>query len=85
MCLCVCVSVLACVYLFACAVCACVDMFKDIGRLMVWVLREYNEVDPIILSGKSFSIVPLLVCFSGECPCLCLTLVGVVLKVEDFS
>lgn len=22
----------------------------DLARLMVWVLREYNEVDPIILS-----------------------------------
>ncbi|KAM7452620.1 GDP-L-fucose synthase [Porites harrisoni] len=23
---------------------------KDVARLMIWVLREYNEVDPIILS-----------------------------------
>lgn len=22
----------------------------DLARLMIWVLREYNEVDPIILS-----------------------------------
>lgn len=24
----------------------------DLGRLMVWVMREYQEVDPIILSGE---------------------------------
>ena len=24
----------------------------DLARLMIWVLREYNEIDPIILSGK---------------------------------
>jgi nucleoside-diphosphate-sugar epimerase len=23
----------------------------DLGRLFVWVLREYPEIDPIILSG----------------------------------
>lgn len=26
----------------------------DLARLFVWVLREYNEVEPIILSGKHF-------------------------------
>jgi GDP-L-fucose synthase len=25
---------------------------KDLARLFVWVLRHYNDVDPIILSGK---------------------------------
>ena len=25
----------------------------DLARLFIWVLREYQEVDPIILSGKS--------------------------------
>ena len=24
----------------------------DLARLFLWVLREYNEVDPIILSGE---------------------------------
>lgn len=24
----------------------------DLARLFLWVLREYNEVEPIILSGK---------------------------------
>lgn len=24
---------------------------EDLGRLMIWVLREYPEIDPIILSG----------------------------------
>ena len=23
----------------------------DLARLMIWVLREYNDIDPIILSG----------------------------------
>lgn len=26
----------------------------DLARLFLWVLREYNEVEPIILSGKHF-------------------------------
>lgn len=25
---------------------------RDLARLMIWVLREYQEIDPIILSGK---------------------------------
>jgi nucleoside-diphosphate-sugar epimerase len=25
----------------------------DLARLMIWVLREYQEIDPIILSGKT--------------------------------
>ena len=25
---------------------------RDLARLMIWVLRNYNEIDPIILSGK---------------------------------
>lgn len=25
----------------------------DLAKLFVWVLREYNEIDPIILSGKN--------------------------------
>lgn len=25
---------------------------QDVGRLIVWVLREYEEIDPIILSGE---------------------------------
>ena len=24
----------------------------DLARLMVWVLREYTEVEPVILSGE---------------------------------
>lgn len=24
----------------------------DLAKLFLWVLRNYNEVDPIILSGK---------------------------------
>jgi len=24
----------------------------DLARLFIWVLREYPEIDPIILSGK---------------------------------
>lgn len=26
---------------------------QDLARLFLWVLREYDEVEPIILSGKS--------------------------------
>lgn len=26
----------------------------DLAKLFVWVLREYNSVEPIILSGKHF-------------------------------
>lgn len=25
----------------------------DLAKLFVWTLREYNEIDPIILSGAS--------------------------------
>ena len=25
---------------------------QDLARLFIWVLRNYHEVDPIILSGK---------------------------------
>lgn len=25
---------------------------QDLARLFLWVLREYDEVEPIILSGK---------------------------------
>ena len=25
---------------------------RDLARLMIWVLRDYNEVEPIILSGR---------------------------------
>lgn len=25
---------------------------EDLGRLMIWALREYPEIDPIILSGS---------------------------------
>lgn len=27
-----------------------VQYFQDLARLMIWVLREYNEPSPIILS-----------------------------------
>lgn len=29
---------------------------KDLAKLFVWVLRNYNSVEPIILSGKYKSI-----------------------------
>lgn len=25
---------------------------RDLARLILWVVREYDEIDPIILSGK---------------------------------
>ena len=28
---------------------------QDLGRLIIWVLREYEEIDPIILSGEHSS------------------------------
>lgn len=31
---------------------------QDLGRLIIWVLREYDEIDPIILSGE-YSAHPL--------------------------
>uniref|UniRef100_A0A8K9Y417 GDP-L-fucose synthase n=1 Tax=Oncorhynchus mykiss TaxID=8022 RepID=A0A8K9Y417_ONCMY len=34
----------------------------DVARLFLWVLREYDEIDPIILSGES-NIVCVCVCF----------------------
>ena len=34
---------------------------RDLARLMIWVLREYQEIDPIILSGK-FMFTCLSVC-----------------------
>lgn len=32
---------------------------QDLGRLIVWVLREYKEIEPIILSGE-YKAVPIL-------------------------
>jgi len=29
-----------------------VVFFQDLGRLIIWVLREYKEIEPIILSGE---------------------------------
>uniref|UniRef100_A0A4W5KNY6 GDP-L-fucose synthase n=1 Tax=Hucho hucho TaxID=62062 RepID=A0A4W5KNY6_9TELE len=44
----------------------------DVARLFLWVLREYDEIDPIILSGESNMVV---VCVGGwsvnECVCVC--------------
>ena len=28
---------------------------RDIAKLFLWIMREYNEVEPIILSGKQHS------------------------------
>ena len=27
---------------------------RDLAKLFIWVLREYDEIDPVILSGKVF-------------------------------
>ncbi len=27
---------------------------RDLGKLFIWALREYHEIDPIILSGMIF-------------------------------
>jgi GDP-L-fucose synthase len=27
---------------------------RDLAKLFIWTLREYEEIDPIILSGKVF-------------------------------
>uniref|UniRef100_A0A667YY94 NAD-dependent epimerase/dehydratase domain-containing protein n=1 Tax=Myripristis murdjan TaxID=586833 RepID=A0A667YY94_9TELE len=43
---------------------------QDLGRLIVWVLREYDEIDPIILSGE-YSV---LLCSFIACICLCVLL-----------
>ena len=29
---------------------------RDLGKLFIWALREYQEIDPIILSGELFLI-----------------------------
>ena len=29
----------------------------DLARLFIWVLRYYDEVDPIILSGKRLQLI----------------------------
>jgi GDP-L-fucose synthase len=26
---------------------------KDLAKLMIWAVRDYDEIDPIILSGKN--------------------------------
>lgn len=48
---------------------------EDLGRLIIWVLREYEEVDPIILSvdekdeiniGKAAELVSKAMDFKGE-------------------
>ena len=26
---------------------------RDLAKLFIWTLREYDEIDPVILSGKS--------------------------------
>uniref|UniRef100_A0A671UWU4 GDP-L-fucose synthase n=1 Tax=Sparus aurata TaxID=8175 RepID=A0A671UWU4_SPAAU len=31
--------------------------YQDVGRLLVWVLREYEEIEPIILSGEYSAVV----------------------------
>lgn len=28
-------------------------LLKDLARLFVWVIRNYEEIDPIILSGET--------------------------------
>lgn len=30
---------------------------QDLGRLIVWVLREYEEIAPIILSGEYSAVL----------------------------
>jgi hypothetical protein len=48
----------------------------DLAKLFIWVLREYNSVDPIILSGECLwprkvnAIVCVCMCFH-EFMCLC--------------
>lgn len=29
---------------------------RDLAKLFIWTLREYEEIDPIILSGKFFRV-----------------------------
>lgn len=29
---------------------------RDLAKLFIWTLREYEEIDPIILSGKCSSV-----------------------------
>uniref|UniRef100_A0A674C3F3 GDP-L-fucose synthase n=1 Tax=Salmo trutta TaxID=8032 RepID=A0A674C3F3_SALTR len=38
----------------------------DVARLFLWVLREYDEIDPIILSGESN-----MVCVGDQSMCVC--------------
>jgi len=33
---------------------------RDLGRLMIWVMREYKEIEPIILSGQSITVGKLV-------------------------
>lgn len=30
---------------------------RDLAKLFIWTLREYEEIDPIILSGKVISAI----------------------------
>lgn len=32
---------------------------QDLGRLIIWVLREYQEIEPIILSGEYRAVLTL--------------------------
>ena len=50
--------------------------YQDVGRLLVWVLREYDEIEPIILSGEYSAVptpLPALLCPSVNlCDCVIL-------------
>lgn len=41
-----------------CASCINISVHsQDLGRLIIWVLREYEEIDPIILSGEYSAVL----------------------------
>ncbi len=46
----------------------------DLGRLMIWVLRHYDEVDPIILSGFFFIFYMISIFLSKESIFICFIL-----------
>ena len=43
----------------------------DIAKLFVWQLREYNEIEPVILSGINPNLVSVVVILSVFFFCLC--------------
>lgn len=49
----------------------------DLARLMIWVLREYQEIDPIILSGEDLSYL-----VSSDSLCHDIILLNIVFKKQ---